>query len=153
MKNGTIPNVPKSTLDAGGNPVHPSNAGSGDHIGSWTLSKNIADFDISKAPNGARAIGFDDDPTNEPSPMCRYLQSKQQVNTHFTIGSNIIFYPEAFAEATKAGEQLAAHTWFHQLQNVSTNEQDLGYLAWTMQVIYGRTGCIPRPVASASTRR
>ncbi|CAO1615904.1 unnamed protein product [Jaminaea pallidilutea] len=143
VKNGTIPDIPKSTLDSNGNPSYPSNAGSDNHIGSWTLSKYLADSDISQAPNGVWAIGFDDGPTDESPPMYKYLQSQSQVATHFMIGSNIISYPDAFAEANNTGGQLAVHTWSHKLQTASTNEEVLGDLAWTMQVIYDRTGRIP----------
>jgi hypothetical protein len=38
---------------------------------------------------------------------------------------------------------MAVHTWSHSLQTALTNEEVLGELAWTMQIIYDRSGKIP----------
>ncbi|PWN30608.1 glycoside hydrolase/deacetylase, partial [Jaminaea rosea] len=139
---GKIPDISPSTLDSNGNPSYPSKYSTKD-IGSWTLSKYIDETDISQAPDGVWAIGFDDGPTDLSPPLYKFLEEQKQAATHFLIGSNIVSYPNEFMQANSSGGQLAVHTWSHKLQTASTNEQVLGDLAWTMQIIYDRTGRIP----------
>lgn len=139
---GKIPNIPPSTLDADGNPSYPRGTDA-KKIGSWTLDKYLGPKDISQAPDGVWAIGFDDGPTDVSPPLYQFLTEQKQPATHFMIGSNIVSYPDEFMQANATGGQLAVHTWSHELQTSLTNEQVLGDLGWTMQIIYDRTGRIP----------
>ncbi|CAO1619308.1 unnamed protein product [Parajaminaea phylloscopi] len=139
---GKIPNIPQSTLDASGNPSYPASAKASD-IGSWTLSKYIGPNDVSQAPDGIWAVNFDDGPTSASPPLYKFLQDHNQPATHFMIGSNIVNFPNEFMQANATGGQLAVHTWSHKLQTSLSNEQVLGDLGWTMQIIYDRTGRIP----------
>lgn len=142
VSSGKVPHIPRSTLDANGNPSYPSGLDA-NTIGSWTLSKYLGPNDISQAPNGVWAIGFDDGPTDVSPPLYKFLTEQNQPATHFMIGSNIVSYPNEFMAANASGGQLAVHTWSHKLQTSLSNEQVLGDLAWTMQIIYDRTGRIP----------
>ncbi|CAO1639546.1 unnamed protein product [Sympodiomycopsis kandeliae] len=142
VKEGKIPDIPVATLGADGNPSYPAGTDPA-KIGSWTLAKIIADNDVAEAPDNVWAVGFDDGPTDLSPPMYDFLQEQGQAATHFMIGSNIVSYPNEFDTAAKSGGQLAVHTWSHKLQSANTNEEILGDLAWTMQIIYDRTGRIP----------
>lgn len=50
-----------------------------------------------------------------------FLESQNQMATHFLIGSNIIWYPEAFQTTFNSGHDICVHTWTHPLMTTKTN--------------------------------
>lgn len=142
VSSGKIPNIPSSTVTSAGNIVYPSGH-SEREIGSWTNSKIVGPNDIAEAPTGVWGINFDDGPVDQSVNLYRYLESQNQSGTHFLIGTNVVAWPDAFDELARGDQQMAVHTWSHNLQTALTNEQVLGELAWTMQAIYDRSGKIP----------
>ncbi|PWN23700.1 glycoside hydrolase/deacetylase [Microstroma glucosiphilum] len=142
ISNGKIPNIPSSTVTSSGGIVYPSGY-SDKQIGSWTNSKIVGPNDIADAPEGVWGVDFDDGPVGQSVNLYKYLQSQNQSATHFLIGTNIATHQDAFDQLAQMDQQMAVHTWSHSLQTALTNEQVLGELAWTMQIIYDRSGKIP----------
>ena len=75
------------------------------------------------------------------SPLYTYLQQQNQKATHFMIGSNILANWQTFLTAYQTlGDDIAVHTWTHPYMTTQSNEQLLGELGWTMQIIHDMTG-------------
>ncbi|CAD6889348.1 unnamed protein product [Tilletia controversa] len=142
VASGVVPDIPVGTLAADGSIKYP--AGSKDPC-NWTNSKCLGKNDISQAPDGMFVINFDDGPTEASPELYNFLGKNNQAGTHFMIGSNILGYPEYFKQAIQMGNQhIGVHTWSHNLSTTRTNEEMVGELGWTMQVIYDLSGKIPR---------
>lgn len=57
------------------------------------------------------------------------------------IGVNILNNPDEFTQAFSTnGDDIAVHTWTHPYMTTMTNEQVLGELGWTMEIIHNSTG-------------
>lgn len=56
------------------------------------------------------------------------------------IGSNIQSMPKIMQDAFHQGGHIAVHTWSHPYMTTKSNEEILGELGWTMQVISDLTG-------------
>jgi peptidoglycan/xylan/chitin deacetylase (PgdA/CDA1 family) len=102
----------------------------------------IADSDYFEAPNGTWLLNFDDGPTEASPRLYDFLRNNQieKNATHFMIGSNIQSWPKTMQEAFNQGGHIAVHTWSHPMMTTMTNEQVLGELGWTMQIISDLTG-------------
>jgi chitin deacetylase len=139
---GKIPNIPQSTVDANGLNVYPQGH-SPQEICSWTTTKCYGPNDVKQAPDGSWIVGFDDGPTNVSPDLYNFLHSQNQSAVHFMIGSAIQQLPSAVKQAASNGQELAVHTWSHNLMTTLSNEVILGELGWTMQLIYDLTGLLP----------
>lgn len=139
---GKIPNLPPSTVGANGLNVYPPGH-STEEICSWTVSKCFGANDVKQAPDGSWIVGFDDGPTNASPDLYNFLQSQNQSAVHFMIGSAIQQLPSAVKQAASNGQELAVHTWSHNLLTTLSDEVILGELGWTMQLIYDLTGVVP----------
>ena len=82
------------------------------------------------------------------------------ITTHFMIGSNILWNAAAFQYAFETLEStcfwwrcmcpsvdriipagdIAVHTWTHPYMTTKTNQEVLGELGWTMELIHNSTG-------------
>lgn len=143
QKAGKIPNIPPSTVDASGNVHYSDKLANSPDVCSWTTMKCNGPNDIHQAPDNTWVVAFDDGPTNASPDLYGFLQSQNQSATHFMIGSNIVTNKHVFQQAASTGQELAVHTWSHQLMTSLSNEQVLGELGWTMQVIYDLSGRVP----------
>lgn len=57
------------------------------------------------------------------------------------IGTNILANPALFTFAVETlKDDIAGHTWTHPYMTTQTNEQVVGQLGWTMQLIHNSTG-------------
>jgi peptidoglycan/xylan/chitin deacetylase (PgdA/CDA1 family) len=52
-----------------------------------------------------------------------FLGEKNQRVTHFLIGSNILFMPDAFTKMFNMGDDIAVHTWTHPHMTTQSNLQ------------------------------
>jgi peptidoglycan/xylan/chitin deacetylase (PgdA/CDA1 family) len=82
--------------------------------------------------------------------------------THFWVGFNVKTHWDLALEAAKRDDHLAVHTWCDRAPGVSedaltsprshphlttyTDEEILGELGWTMQIIYDLSGHLPKYV-------
>jgi chitin deacetylase len=143
---GKIPNIPMSNNTPGHNPVYPNGLSpTSPQICSGTYGCRISG-DIWDAPNGVFASAFDDGPTpvscfiffgpdprlsdpypNQSTPaLVQFLQSNNEITTHFMIGSNILYYPSQFLTAFNAGHDIADHTFTHPYMTTRNNLDILG---------------------------
>jgi hypothetical protein len=144
---GKIPNISLSTVTPGNVPVYPNGTdptSPGICSGSY---KCMIQGDIWNAPNGTFASAFDDGPTQvsyfiffccqifrlsdhypkqfTPT-LVEFLQSKNEITTHFMIGSNILNNPNQFSTAFGAGHDIAVHTFTHPYMTTKSNLELLG---------------------------
>ncbi|CAK9785981.1 glycoside hydrolase/deacetylase [Cutaneotrichosporon oleaginosum] len=154
----TVPQAWKDKLNSiqlpANNPVatkSQSNGGSGyDGIDKGGNNPDICSFtwgciaksDFFEAPNGTWLLNFDDGPTQDSPRLYDFLRSNQieKNATHFMIGSNIQSWPKTMQEAFNQGGHIAVHTWAHPMMTTLSNEEVLGELGWTMQIISDLTG-------------
>ncbi|KAJ7258167.1 carbohydrate esterase family 4 protein [Mycena rebaudengoi] len=135
-----IPDVPVSTNIPDQNPVYPAGHDpNGPEVCSSTYKCRIPG-DIWDAPDGMIGISFDDGPTEVSGSLLSFLQENKQPATHFLIGSNILYYPQAFQAIWDAGEDIAVHTWGHPHMTTQSNLQVVAELGWTMALIHDSTG-------------
>ncbi|KAJ6562550.1 hypothetical protein B0H19DRAFT_99534 [Mycena capillaripes] len=141
VSRGAIPNIPlSSNVSDGGSPVYPSGHDpNSPEICSSTYQCRI-DGDIWDAPDGHVGISFDDGPEEGTEDLLNFLQTNNQQVTHFLIGSNIIYMPDAFTKMFNMGHDIAVHTWTHPHMTTQSNLQVVAELGWTMQIIHNSTG-------------
>ncbi|KAK0557048.1 hypothetical protein OC846_000694 [Tilletia horrida] len=141
ISEGKIPNIPPSKLDKNGSPYYPK--GTPDPC-NWSLTTCQGKNDIYFAPDGHVGVQFDDGPTPASPELTSFLGQNHIGATHFMIGSNIFDYPQNFDATFKtSGQHIAVHTWSHNMCTTLSNEVVLAELAWTIQIIYNRSGKIP----------
>jgi len=137
----TMPNVSVSQPN-NGYPQYPGGESGADQtICSFTYACTTED-DLYNPPAGVVALSFDDGPTPASIELYDYLIANNVSDkaTHFMIGSNVMYNPTQFQAALDNGGHIAVHTWSHPYMTSLTNEQVLGELGWTMQVISDLNG-------------
>ncbi|KAH9853447.1 hypothetical protein C2E23DRAFT_104802 [Lenzites betulinus] len=141
IKAGTIPNIPPANFVPGSNPVYPNGLDPlSDEVCSAT-EKCRNSGDIWDAPDGVFASSFDDGPTEFSPALYDFLKENNVITTHFMIGINILGSPSGFTQAFEdLQSDIAVHTWTHPYMTTLTNEEVLGELGWTMQLIHNSTG-------------
>ncbi|KAK7049516.1 hypothetical protein VNI00_005547 [Paramarasmius palmivorus] len=139
VADGKIPNIPQSFLQ-NGSPAYPNqlNAG-GPEVCSSTYQCRSAD-DIYDGPDGTFGISFDDGPLPPTTTLVNFLKENNEIATHFMIGTNILYNPGQFQAIFDYGGDCAVHTWTHPYMTTLSNEQVVGELGWTMQIIHDSTG-------------
>ncbi|KAF7295929.1 Carbohydrate esterase family 4 protein [Mycena chlorophos] len=155
-----IPTYAPSTVnEAGGIPTYASGLNPNDaSVCSGTYGCAIPG-DVWNAPDGHIGISFDDGPLPPTDPLLDFLdaQSGKPTVTHFFIGSNILEQPSQFTRAFTRGDDLAVHTWTHPMMTTKSNEDVVGEIGWTMELIHNSTGGrVPRfwrpPYGDTDTR-
>jgi peptidoglycan/xylan/chitin deacetylase (PgdA/CDA1 family) len=87
---------------------------------------------------------FDDGPTDVTSTLLDYLDSVNQKNTFFEIGSQIVTnYPLTQREYA-AGHEIAIHTWSHSDLTLLSPQQVYAELAWTIYAVHSAIGQTPK---------
>ncbi|ORY25637.1 hypothetical protein BCR39DRAFT_543502 [Naematelia encephala] len=136
-----MPNVSVATQN-NGYPTYPNGeSGADSTICSFTYECTTSD-DLLNPPDGVLALTFDDGPTDYSEELYAFLSQNNASGkaTHFMIGGNILGSPTVMQDALKAGGHIAVHTWSHPYMTTLTNEQVLGELGWTMQIISDLSG-------------
>ncbi|WVW84752.1 hypothetical protein I302_106787 [Kwoniella bestiolae CBS 10118] len=141
LKSITLPDIKPSNPNNGYPTYADGETPQDQHICSFTY-ECTTDEDLYNPPSGTFALSFDDGPTNVSPDLYDYLASNNisTAVTHFMIGGNIVYDPFGMQAAAKAGGHLAVHTWSHQYTTTLSNEQVLGELGWTMQIISDLNG-------------
>ncbi|KAJ7704191.1 carbohydrate esterase family 4 protein [Mycena olivaceomarginata] len=136
-----IPDVPLSNnASDGGSPTYPNGADpNSPDICSATYQCRLPG-DIWDGPAGTIGISFDDGPEAGTADLLGFLGEKNQRVTHFLIGSNILFMPDAFTKMFNMGDDIAVHTWTHPHMTTQSNLQVVAELGYTMQLIHNSTG-------------
>ncbi|KAL1946775.1 hypothetical protein VTO73DRAFT_14879 [Trametes versicolor] len=141
VKAGKIPDFPPSQNVPGQNPVYPNGLDPNGDVVCSATEKCRNSGDIWDAPDGVFASSFDDGPTEFSPALYDFLKTNNVITTHFMIGKNIIDNPTGFTQAFEdLQSDIAVHTWTHPYMTTLTNEEVLGELGWTMQLIHNSTG-------------
>ena len=104
----------------------------------------MASSDISRAPAARWAINFDDGPLPPSEQLYEALDAWNEKATHFWVGNNVKNNLDMAQRAAQRGDHLAVHTWSHPHLTTYSNEQIVGELGWTIQIIYDVSSHIPR---------
>lgn len=136
-----MPNIQPAAPNNGYPTYAGGESGASDHICSFTYQCSTKD-DLVIPPDGVLALAFDDGPTGSSPALYDFLQKNNIADkaTHFMIGGNIVGNPKQMQAAANGGGHIAVHTWSHQYMTTLTNEQVLGELGWTMQIIADLNG-------------
>ncbi|KAH8822831.1 carbohydrate esterase family 4 protein [Flagelloscypha sp. PMI_526] len=143
---GKIPNIPNSNANDG-DPKYPNNLdpNSKTVCSSTAKCRQDVDYVIWDAPDGVWASSFDDGPQLATSRLVKFLDDNNVTTTHFLIGVNIVGFVDQFKEILQSGNDLAVHTWTHPYMTSLTNEEVVGQIGWTMQIIHDSTkGKVPK---------
>ncbi|GAA5983273.1 hypothetical protein JCM5350_005864 [Sporobolomyces pararoseus] len=141
---GKIPGTAPSTLDATGNIAYAPGVQTGPNgVCSWTVAHCFGEYDISDAPDGMYGVSFDDGPTPASPQLYDLLTANNQTATHFLIGTTILQNLDVFQQVVASGGHLAVHTFSHSYMTTMTDEQLLGELGWTAQIIFDYSGLAP----------
>ncbi|KAA1099486.1 hypothetical protein PGT21_008996 [Puccinia graminis f. sp. tritici] len=145
--------IPPASLQADGYVLYPP-AVSADASGacSWENSGCLrtpqfgfsSDLDILDPDLSSWVVNFDDGPLPPSENLYKIMDDFNIKATHFWIGGNVLKYWELAVVADRRGDHLAVHTWSHSHLTTMTNEQILGELGWTIQIISDLTGKVPR---------
>ncbi|KAF9491030.1 glycoside hydrolase/deacetylase [Pleurotus eryngii] len=141
VADGKIPNIPPTrapSVDVA--PAYPPGVDPMDpNICSATYRCRIPG-DMWDAPDGVFGTGFDDTPTQPSIKLNQFLKDNNERTTHFMIGVNIRQNPDIFLDIFNHGSDIAVHTYTHPAMTALSNEEVLGQLGWTMEIIHNSTG-------------
>ncbi|GAA6020136.1 hypothetical protein JCM11491_005539 [Sporobolomyces phaffii] len=141
---GKIPGDAPSTLDLTGNIAYAPGVKTGKNgVCSWTVAHCFDQYDVSDAPDGMYGVSFDDGPTESSPALYDLLTANNQTATHFLIGTTILQNLDVFQQVVASGGHLAVHTFSHSYMTTMTDEQLLGELGWTAQLIFDYSGLAP----------
>lgn len=73
---------------------------------------------------------FDDGPSPYTSKLLDALSELQTQTTFFTLGVNIVRFPEIYQSACLAGHIMGSHTWSHKFLPSLTNEEIIAQVEW-----------------------
>ncbi|KAJ3019415.1 UNVERIFIED_CONTAM: chitin deacetylase [Siphonaria sp. JEL0065] len=100
---------------------------------------------------------FDDGPSPYTHTVSEYFSNKGLTTTFFTIGSNVLDYPDEMLKAYKRGHEIAIHTWSHpNMTSIKEDNQIISELVYSARAIYEVIGKIPkyyRPPFGQSSQR
>lgn len=87
---------------------------------------------------------FDDGPSQYTPQLLRQLDKTNTKSTFFTIGLNIIRYPEIYLKTYQKNHIMASHTWSHPFLPSLTNEQIVAQLQWSIWAMNATAGHLPK---------
>ncbi|PLW30920.1 hypothetical protein PCANC_20335 [Puccinia coronata f. sp. avenae] len=133
-------------------PSHINSTGPASGICSWERSGclrspehgYVQDLDVLHSDPFSWVVNFDDGPLPPSESLYHVLDQFNLTATHFWIGGNVLKHWRLALVADRRGDHLAVHTWSHSHLTSLTNQQILGELGWTMQIIADLTGKVPR---------
>lgn len=84
---------------------------------------------------------FDDGPSPFTPRLTRELRSR---STFFTIGVNVVKYPEVYRATARAGHIMGSHTWSHKFLPGLSNEEVVAQIEWSVWAMNATYGHIPK---------
>ncbi|CDK27937.1 unnamed protein product [Kuraishia capsulata CBS 1993] len=84
---------------------------------------------------------FDDGPSPSTPKLLSQLRQK---TTFFTLGVNVVKYPEIYRQMKAAGHLLASHTWSHKFLPSMTNEQIIAQFEWSIWAMNATGNHLPK---------
>ncbi|KAG7853908.1 hypothetical protein KL939_005315 [Ogataea angusta] len=84
---------------------------------------------------------FDDGPSASTPKLLEGLDHK---TTFFTVGMNVVRYPEIYNQIKQNGHLLGCHTWSHKFLPGLTNEQIVAQLEWSIWAMNATGAHLPK---------
>lgn len=113
-----------------------------------TVPRDICSFDCHKCVATDDILScdsltqtFDDGPTPATTDLLGNLNHKA---TFFTLGINIINYPQIYKAIIQRGHDVASHTWSHAHLPSLSNEKIIAQLQWSIWAMNATGNHIPR---------
>jgi len=136
-----IPDIPPTSGSCAGSPNSTTYA---QVNGWWTCGGYTRVTDIVACPDKMTwGLSFDDGPSPYTQTLLNYLNQQSLLATFFVVGSRVIERPAVLVEEYMAGHQISVHTWSHRPLTSLTNEQIVGELGYTREVIKAVLGTTP----------
>lgn len=87
---------------------------------------------------------FDDGPSLATPKLLRMFKAAGTRTTLFTIGLNVVRFPEIYRRASDEGHIMASHTWSHKFLPSLTNEQIVAQIQWLVWAMNATSGHLPK---------
>ncbi|RLV91186.1 Chitin deacetylase 2 [Spathaspora sp. JA1] len=87
---------------------------------------------------------FDDGPSPWTIKLLNTLQAKNTKTTLFTLGVNIVRYPEIYQESHARGHIMGSHTWSHKFLPSLSNEEVIAQIEWSIWAMNATAGHLPK---------
>lgn len=84
---------------------------------------------------------FDDGPSPYTTKLLRKLQNP---STFFTLGINVVRYPEIYRQLVDNGHLLGSHTWSHKFLPSLSNEEIIAQFQWSIWAMNATGNHIPK---------
>lgn len=99
----------------------------------------VSPDDVSTCPRLSQS--FDDGPLPFTPTLVEALKSP---STFFTIGMNVVTYPDIYKSTADKGNIMGCHTWSHAFLPSLTNEQIAAQLQWSIWAMNATYGHLPK---------
>lgn len=99
----------------------------------------VASDDVYTCPQLSQT--FDDGPLPFTPQLTKSLGCK---STFFTIGMNVVRYPQVYADTASQGHIMGCHTWLHKFLPLLTNEEIVAQIEWTVWAMNATYGHLPK---------
>ncbi|QPG76776.1 hypothetical protein FOA43_004170 [Brettanomyces nanus] len=106
---------------------------------SFDCYKCVSYDDVYTCPKLSQS--FDDGPSAFTD---RLLDNLNHKVTFFTLGMNVVRYPETYLKAVQKGHLMGTHTWSHKFLPSLTNEQVVAQFEWSIWAMNATAGHLPK---------
>ncbi|EMG48905.1 Chitin deacetylase 2 [Candida maltosa Xu316] len=87
---------------------------------------------------------FDDGPSPHTLKLLNEFDKTNTKTTLFTLGVNIIRFPEVYQESYRRGHVMGSHTWSHKFLPGLTNEKIIAQIEWSIWAMNATSGHLPK---------
>ncbi|KAI5963470.1 CDA2 [Candida pseudojiufengensis] len=87
---------------------------------------------------------FDDGPSPHTKKLLNALKQKNTKTTLFTLGVNIIRFPEIYKESLAEGHIMGSHTWSHKFLPSLTNQEIIAQIEWSIWAMNATGNHLPK---------
>ncbi|CAI5755492.1 unnamed protein product [Candida verbasci] len=84
---------------------------------------------------------FDDGPSQHTKKLISNIKTK---TTLFTLGVNIIRYPEIYRECVDQGHLMGSHTWSHKFLPSLSNQEIIAQIEWSIWAMNATSNHLPK---------
>lgn len=99
----------------------------------------IAFDDICSCPQLSQT--FDDGPSPGTTKLVNQLKTK---STFFTLGVNVIKYPDTYQKLAAKGHVMGSHTWSHKFLPSLSNEEIIAQIEWSIWAMNATGNHLPK---------
>lgn len=111
----------------------------GSDVCSFDCANCVASDDVYTCPKLSQT--FDDGPTPFTPALTSKLRSK---TTFFTIGVNVVRFPQIYKDTANMGHIMGSHTWSHPFLPLLSHEQIVAQIQWSIWAMNATYGHLPK---------